>query len=264
MPKATAGAQDGPKKVETRLSAMPRTIPRHQGARDRSEPGEDRNREHLADVEPADRRLDRDDDDQQRACQRGGADADAEAELLDLDRIGAHELQRQAILRHGLDRTAVEGARHVEIDDREHGDGDAERHEHAGRHPDPAGLPALPDVGGLHGAEVDAVDHDERDLDDEHDAEKEGEAAQRFIVFALETLVVKTISAGSDDEEYGNEYDSCQNRVQPPQAVAHVGDVRAKNDERRMGDIDDVELPERDRQPEADRGIEAAEQHAGD
>ena len=31
----------------------------------------------------------------------------------------------------------------------------------------------------------------------------------------------------------------------------------------RMRDIDDVELPERDGQPEADRGVKAAEQHAG-
>ena len=97
-----------------------------------------------------------------------------------------------------------------------------------------------------------------------HDAEKEGEAAQRFIVLTLETLVVKPVSAGTDQEEHGNANYSRQDRIQPPQAVEHVGDIGAQNNESRMGDIDDVELTERNGEPEAHRGIKAAQQHAGD
>ena len=50
--------------------------------------------------------------------------------------------------------------------------------------------------------------------------------------------------------------------IESPPAVAHVGDVGAQDDERRMGDVHDVELTEGHGQPEAHGGVEAAEHHA--
>ena len=189
MPNATAGAQDGPEERRHHALGDSEHDPRDQGSGDRAEPREHCDCEHLADVEPPDRRLDRDDDDQQRAGHRSGRETDPESELLDLDRVRAHELQGQPVLGDRHDRASVEGARHVEVHRTEHDERDAERHQHAGRYSDRAELQVLPDIGRLHGPEVHAVDEDEPDLDDEHDAEEEGEAAQRFIVLALEALV---------------------------------------------------------------------------
>ncbi len=50
----------------------------------------------------------------------------------------------------------------------------------------------------------------------------------------------------------------------PKAAVEHIGRVGAQQDEGGLGDVGDVEHAERDRDADADRRIEAAEQDAGD
>ena len=68
----------------------------------------------------------------------------------------------------------------------------------------------------------------------------------------------------ADDEEDRGEDQAAQHRIEAERAVDHVGDVGADDDERGMGDVDDVELAEGDREAERDRRIEAAEQQARD
>ena len=58
--------------------------------------------------------------------------------------------------------------------------------------------------------------------------------------------------------------DAGQDRIHPERDVQNVGDVGAKDDERRMRDIDDVEHAEGDRDSDCHGGIEPAQQQAGD
>ena len=85
--------------------------------------------EHPADVVAIGRRDHRRDADQQRAGQAGGRDADAERDGLDLDGIGAHQAQRQAVLGHRHDGPPVERPAEEEVERQRHGEADDAGHQ---------------------------------------------------------------------------------------------------------------------------------------
>src|SRR5512132_1488856 len=73
----------------------------YQRARYRAHAAQHADREHEADVLAPDRRLHRLDHDQERARDAGSGDRKGEGELLDADRVDAHQAQRELVLRHG-------------------------------------------------------------------------------------------------------------------------------------------------------------------
>ena len=142
--------------------------------------------------------------------------------------------------------------------------GDGEGHQHPERNPDPAEMEALADVARAHEAIVHPVHEHEAHLEDEHDAEEERQAAERLLAGALEGGVVDAVYHHADEEEGRRGEHADQHRVEPKPAVQDPGDVRADDDERRVGDVDDVELAEADGEPDRHGGIEAAEQNPRD
>ena len=129
---------------------------------------------------------------------------------------------------------------------------------------DEADLPVHADVGRRHQPVVDAVDQDEHDLDDEHEAEEEREPAQRFLPGALEARVVDAVDDDPQHEEDGRHDDAGQHGIEAVPGAEQIGEVGADDDEGRVGDVDDVELAEGDRQTERHGGVETTEQQARD
>ncbi len=77
----------------------------------------------------------------------------------------------------------------------------------------------------------------------------------------LEGLVVEAVDEHAEDEEQRHQQHAGEDRIEPV-ARQQVGAVRAEHHDRRMRDVRHVEQAERDRQPDAHRGVEAAEQDA--
>ena len=130
--------------------------------------------------------------------------------------------------------------------------------------PDPAELDRLADVRRLHEPVVDAELQAEADLDDEEEAEEEDEPAQRLLAAPLEAPVVDAIDGGPQQVEDRGEEEAGEDGVEAEGAVHHVGGVGAEDEKGGLGDVGDVEEAEDERHAEAHRGIEAAEQQAGD
>src|SRR2546430_1850155 len=109
------------------------------------------------------------------------------------------------------------------------------------RHQEPEGEADAPevdrpaDVRGLDQPVVDAVLQAQPYLDDEEQAEEEHEPAQRFLAASLEARVVDPVDAGPEPVEHRREHHAGQDRVEAVRAVHHVGRVRPKDHERRMG-----------------------------
>ncbi len=105
---------------------------------------------------------------------------------------------------------------------------------------------------------------DQPDLDDEGDAEEEGEPAQAGVAAApLEHGMIEAVEGQPDQEEHRHQQRAGQQRVHPVLAE-HVDAVGTQHQEGRMRDVRHVEQPEGDRQPDAHRRVEAAQQQAGD
>jgi hypothetical protein len=108
------------------------------GSRQAAHAAEHADREYAADIFAADRRLDRLDDDEKRAGERGGRDRDAEGDALDADRVDRHQLQRELVLRHRHDRAADEGARQHQLQHRD------QQQRHQARHQKRSGMSTKP------------------------------------------------------------------------------------------------------------------------
>ena len=109
-------------------------------------------------------------------------------------------------------------------------------------------------------AEVGAKNEDEDDLADEHQAEKEGEAAHRVVAAPLEGAMVDLIDDPAHAIEDRREDDRREHRVELEARVEHEGAIGAEHHEGRMGDIGDVEKAERNRRARGHARVEAAEQ----
>src|SRR5271156_4689659 len=105
-------------------------------------------------------------------------------------------------------------------------------------------MPGGADIGRFDVAVIDAEIEHERYFGDEQESEEEGEPAQGFLSAPLERDVVDLIDAGAERVEGGNDDDAGQDRIKPEMRIDDVGDVGAKDDEGRVGDIDDVENAE--------------------
>ena len=125
-------------------------------------------------------------------------------------------------------------------------------------------VPRVFDVGGLHVAIVDAEHEDQHHFGDEQQAEEEREPAQRILSAFLERLVIDLIDRGAERIEPRQHDNGGEDRVDAERLVDDVGDVGAEDDERRMGNVDDVENTERNRYADRHRGVETAKQQAGD
>jgi len=115
----------------------------------------------------------------------------------------------------------------------------------------------------VHRAIVDAEAHDQPDLGNEQDAEEEGQAAYRLVAPPLESLIVNLVGRHAEQVEGRQQDHGRQDRVDAEHRVADIGDVGAKQDDGRVGDVHDVEHAECDRHADRYRRIEAAEQQPG-
>ena len=109
MPNDTARAQDGPEKVDVKLSATPRMQRRHQRTADAPHAAEHGDGEDPADVFPPHGGLDRANDNEQRTGEARRGHPQSEGNGFDLDRVRSHEAERQAVLGDTHDGLAVEG-----------------------------------------------------------------------------------------------------------------------------------------------------------
>ena len=177
---------------------------------------------------------------------------------------GAHQAQRKLVLRHRRDGAADERVRQEQLKRGEQRERSDARHQHAQREIHQAEMQARPDIRRLDVAIIDAEYEDQPHFGDEQQPEKEREAAQRFLAVPLEQLVIDLIDAGAQQIEHRQHDDADQDRIDPKIDIDDVGDVGAEDDEGGMGDVDDVEDAERDRNADRHRGVEPAEQDAGD
>ena len=76
-------------------------------------------------------------------------------------------------------------------------------------------MQARADIGRLDKAVIDAEDQDQRDLGDEQQPEKEGEALDRLLAARFERIVIELVDRHADDEEHRRHHDADQDRVEP-------------------------------------------------
>ena len=210
---------------------------------------------------PYSRWIDRPDHDQHRAGQRVDRGGDAEGQLLDAHRIGAHQPQRALVLADRLDRAADERARKIQGQGHGQHDRHGERRQHPVGNAVVAQLQAAADVARLDAALVHAETQDQPDLDDEREPEEECQPAHPGVGAApLEGLVVEAVDQHAQHEEGRHQQHTGQDRIDAG-ACQQIGAVGAQHQQGGMRHVGNVEQPEGHRQPQADRGIEASEQH---
>ncbi len=112
-------------------------------------------------------------------------------------------------------------------------------------------------------AVVDAECQDQHDLADEHQAEEEGEAAHRIVPAPLESPVIDLIDRRARHIEDGDDNQRGEKRIKPEAFAQEKGAIGAEHDERRMGDVGDVEETERNGRAGRHACVKAAEQQAG-
>src|SRR6185503_3381457 len=96
-------------------------------------------------------------------------------------------------------------------------------------------------------------------------AEEEREPAHAGVGAALlEGLVVEAVDEDTEDEEHRHQERAGEHRVEAGAARDEPGAVGPEHHDRRMRDVRHVQQAERDRQADADRGVEAPEQDAED
>ncbi len=191
-------------------------------------------------------------------------DRDAKGNAFDPDRIGGHQLQRKLILRDGHDGASRECARHEQVQRGEqHKRGDA-GHQHAQGEIDITEVQARPDVARLDITIVDAEDEDEHHLGHEQQAEKKGEAAQKFLAPLFKRQVIDLVDKSAEQIEHRQHHNADYDGVDAERDIDDVGDVGPENDERRMRDVDNVEHAEGNRDTGRDGGVKAAEQEPRD
>ena len=249
--------------VSTIDSATPRMMPAIERPAHAAEPGHDDDAERAADIGAVERRLDRRDDDQQRAGDAEHGGGDAERPLLDPDRVRAHQPQRLLVLRDRADGASHEGSRQIERQQDRQADRHRERDELPDRNAQVAEPPGAADIGRGDRTLVDAELQDDQHFDDEGDAEEEGDAAHAGVAAALlERLVVEAVGDEPEQEEQRRDQEPGQQRVDLIAIVEQEHTVGRQHQEGRMRDVGNVEQAERHRQADADGRIEAAEQHA--
>ena len=138
------------------------------------------------------------------------------------------------------------------------------RHDQAHGEIDRAEPPRRLRIGGPHHAVIDAEDQHQCNFGDEQDAEEERESAQRFLAAFFEAHVIDAVEQNPKRKKKRRHDERNDDRVDAHPAVDDIGDVRTEDDERRVGDVDDVEHPERDRDADAQGRVETAEQQPGD
>ena len=188
-------------------------------------------------------------------------EVDAEGPALDVHGIGSHQAQRTLVLRHRLDGAACESAGKIGRESDGQRERNAERNDHSLRDSHIAEhFDAGADIARLHHALVDAESEDQADLHDERDAEEKRYSPDALVgAAALEGEVVELVDRQAEHEEHRRQQEAREQRVH---AVAdqRVGRIRAEHEESRVRDVRHVEQPERDREPDADRSVEAAEE----
>ena len=164
-----------------------------------------------------------------------------------LMRIGsiAKQLERELILRHSHDGAADEGAREHELQRRDHQERHQARYQNAQRNIEIADVPGWADIGRFDVAIINAEIEHQRHLGDEKKPEEKRQAAHRFLAAFFERNVINLIDAGTQRIECRCGDNRGEDRIEPEGGVDDVGDVGAEDNERRMGDVDDVENAER-------------------
>jgi hypothetical protein len=129
---------------------------------------------------------------------------------------------------------------------------------------DIAEMQAWADVARLDVTIVDAKDENQKHLSDEQQAEKKGEPAQGFLSTLFKREVVNLIDESAEYIERRQHHDAHHDGIDPELDIDDIGDVGSENDERRMGDVHDVEHAEGNRNASRDCGVESAEQKPRD
>ncbi len=182
---------------------------------------------------------------------------------LVFDGTGADKAHRLRILRHREDGAAGEAPGEIELYAQQHGDAGDAGHGEAQRDLDGADLIGRGEIRQVDQAVVDAEGQHQADLDDEHDAEEEGQPLQGIVAPPFEEMVVDPVEQPPEQEAAYREQRRRQERVDAEGVDAEEGQERAEHDEGGMGDIDDVQHAEGDGHAERHGGIEAAEHDPG-
>ncbi len=169
----------------------------------------------------------------------------AESNPFDANRIDRHQAQSKRVLRDRHDGAPDEGARQDQLQHCDHEQRNHAWHHDPQRNTDRAEVQGWADIRRLDIAIIDAKIEDQRDFGDEQQAEKEGEAAQRFLASLLERLIVDLINSGAEHEECRRHDNGGQNRIEAEIGVDDIGDVGPENNESRVCNVDDVENAER-------------------
>src|SRR5262245_9842395 len=138
------------------------------------------------------------------------------------------------------------------------------RHQHAQGEVDIAEMQARPDITCFDVPVIDAENQNEHNLGYKQQSEKESETAQRFLAPFFKGHVIDLVNEGAEHIECRQHHEADQDRVEAERDIDNVGDVRTKDNESRMRDIDDVEHSEGYRNTGGDSGIKATEQKPGD
>jgi len=203
-----------------------------------AEPRHDDDAEGSPDIGAVERRIDRRDDDQERARNAKHGGGDTEGPLLDANRVGAHQAHRLLVLRHCADRASHEGFRQIKRKQDSQGRGDRKCDHKPERNTHVAEAPGLADIGGGDRALVDAELQDDQYLDDEGDAEEEGDAAHGGVTAApFECLVIEAIGGKAEQEQQRRDQKPCDQRIDVKAIVEEEHGIGRHHQEGRVGNV---------------------------
>src|SRR5262249_39325305 len=136
--------------------------------------------------------------------------------------------------------------------------------QHAHRYRKSAETIRVIDVARVHITVVDSESQNQDHLGDEEQAKEERKPAQSLLVPLLKREVVDVIGGSAQRIECGQCHDGNDDGIDAVFGIENVGDIGADDDEARMGDVDDVQDAEGDRDADSYGGVESAKQQSRD
>ena len=131
------------------------------------------------------------------------ASATDRAKATVFTRTGSTPISRKgfAVLRDRRDRATEKSRLQEDVQPRERHERNGRRNDHAQRQVDLAQRDHAVRVRRLDEPLVGSPNHQERSLDEEHQAEEEGEASNRFVAAPLEEEMIDSIEGGAGERE---------------------------------------------------------------